>query len=249
MNISKFIDYTLQKETITREDVIELCDKAMQNNFYSICVHSAHINLSKQLLRESDVKICAIIGYPFGEASTASKIEEATRALKNGADEIDMVINIEFLKDRNYIAVLKDICDLKLAIGGTLLKVCIEISKLNKNEIIRACEICLDAKVDYIKTSSSFTKNSATLTAVKIIKKTVRDAMKIKASGDINDYQIAIKYLDAGAERIGTSSILKIEDQTRQIKNSKIYKQYLEAKNKANTTPSDTVKSDNLFSN
>ena len=120
---------------------------------------------------------------------------------------------------------------------------------MSKNEIIKACEICIDAKADYIKTSSSFDKNSATLTAIKIIKKTVRDAIKIKASGDISDYVTAIKYLDAGAERIGTPSILKAENQTRQIKNSKIYKQYLDAQNKTNTSTKTSIESNNLFSN
>lgn len=250
MNISKFIEYTVQKETINQNDIVELCNNAKQNEMYSVCVHSTFVALSKQLLAGSNVKICAIIGYPFDDASTTSKIKEATTAIKDGADEIDMVINLGFLKRKNYIAVLKDISDIKLAIGNTLLKVCIEISKLNKNEIIRVCEICLDANIDYIKTSSGFTKNSVTLTAVKIIKKTVRDAIKIKASGDINNYEIAIKYLDAGAERIGTSSILKMESQTRQIKNSRIYKQYLEAQNKTNS-PSTTVstESKNIFSN
>lgn len=236
MNISKFIDYTLQKDTITKDDIVKLCEHAKQNKLYAVCVHSEFVFLCKQLLRESDVKICAMVGYPFGNTSTKAKIDEATKAIKAGADEIDMTLNIEILKKQNYIAVLRDICDVKLAIGNTLIKVCIEISKLSKNEIIKACEICLDARVNYIKTSNAFNKNSATLTAVKIIKKTVRDTIKIKASGDISNYETAIKYLDAGAERIGTSSILKMENQTRQIKNSKIYKQYLEAKNKTSTT-------------
>lgn len=247
MNISKFIDYTSEKENITSEDIKELCTNAIQNNVHSICVHSKHVNLSKNLLRQSDVKICALVGYPFGETSTPSKVKEAITAIKNGADEIDMVINLGALKSKNYIEVLKDICDVKFAIDNALLKVCIEISKLNKNEVIKACEICLDAKIDYIKTSSGFTKNSATLTAVKIIKKTVRGAIKIKASGDISDYETAIKYLDAGAERIGTSSILKMQLQTRQIRNSKIYKQYLETQNKTNTPTTTSIESNNLL--
>lgn len=240
MNISKFIDYTLQKETITKDDIVELCENAKQNKLYSVCVHSEYVFLSKQQLHESDVKICAIIGYPFGDASTKSKVEEAKKAIKDGADEIDMTLNIGSLKRQNYISVLKDICDIKFAIDNTPLKVCIEISKLSKNEIIKACEICLDAKVDYIKTSNVFNKNSATLTAVKIIKKTVRDTVKIKASGNIDDYAMGIKYLDAGAERLGTSTVLKLEDQTRQIKNSKIYRQFLESKNKTNATTTQT---------
>ncbi|MCL4153837.1 UNVERIFIED_CONTAM: hypothetical protein GTU68_053984, partial [Idotea baltica] len=159
---------TLQKDSITKEDVVELCEKAIQNSLYAICVHSEHVALCKQLLHESNVKICAIVGYPFGNASTPSKIEEAKKAIQDGADEIDMTINIEKLKNRNYAMVLNDISSVRLAIGNTLLKACIEISELNKNEVIKACEICLDARVAYLKTSHGFTKNSATLTAVKI---------------------------------------------------------------------------------
>ena len=239
MNISEFIDYTLEKETITKEDIVTLCANAKQNNIYSICVHSPYVTLSKKLLSNSDVKISAIIGFPYGNASTNYKINEARTSILNGADEIDMIMNLDFIKNENYTALLNDINDVKQAIGNTLLKVSIEISELNKNEVIKACEICLDTKVDYIKTSSSFTKNSLTLTAVKIIKKTVRDNIKIKASGIIPDYETAIKYLDAGAERLGTSSIHKIENKTRQIRNSKIYKQYLESKKE---TPSNTIK-------
>lgn len=243
MNISKFIDYTLQKEAITKDDIFELCEHAKQNKLYAVCVHSDYVLLCKQLLLETNVKICAIVGDPHGNTSTKSKIEDAQKAIENGANEIDLTLNLEDLKKRNYIAVLKDICDVKLAINKIPLKVCIEISKLSKNEIIKACEICIDAKINYIKTSNTFNKSSATLTAVKIIKKTVRGNIKIKAAGDINDYAMAIKYLDAGAERLGTSTILKLEDETRQIKNSKIYKQYLEAKEKKNTPDTKTSES------
>ena len=117
-----------------------------------------------------------------------------------------MVINIGFLKSKNHVAVLKDISDVKMAIGRIPLKVILEISELSKNEIVKACEICLDAKVDFIKTSTGFSKSGATLTAVKIIKKTVRDRAKIKASGGIKDLETAQKYIDAGVSRIGTSS-------------------------------------------
>ena len=128
------------------------------------------------------------------------------KAIDDGAEEIDMVINIGFLRSKNYVAVLKDIGDVKIAIGRIPLKVILEISELSKNEIIKASEICLDAKADFIKTSTGFGKSGATLTAVKIIRKTVRDKAKIKASGGIRDKETALKYIDAGADRIGTSS-------------------------------------------
>ena len=120
--------------------------------------------------------------------------------------EIDMVINIGLLRSKNYVAVFKDLSDVKIAIGKIPLKVILEISELSKNEIVKACEICVDAKVDFIKTSTGFSKGGATLTAVKIIKKIVRNKAKIKASGGIKDIETAVKYIDAGADRIGTSS-------------------------------------------
>jgi deoxyribose-phosphate aldolase len=142
--------------------------------------------------------------------STAAKVFEATKAVEDGADEIDMVINIGMLKSKNYVAVYKDICDVKIAIGKVPLKVILEICELSKNEIIKACQICLDAKADFIKTSTGFSKSGATLTAVKMIRKTIKDKAKIKASGGIKDLETALKYIDAGADRIGTSSGVSI---------------------------------------
>jgi deoxyribose-phosphate aldolase len=206
MKINKYIDHTLLKSDTTERDIIDLCNEAKEHQFYSVCINSSYVALAKQLLERSSVKICSVIGFPLGAMSTESKVFEAKDAIEKGADEIDMVINIGYLKSKNYVAVFKDISDVKLAIGRIPLKVIIEISELSKNEIIKASEICLDAKVDFIKTSSGFTKSGATLTAVKIIKKTVRDNAKIKASGGIRDYETAKKYIDVGANRIGTSS-------------------------------------------
>lgn len=206
MKINKYIDHTLLKSDTTERDIIDLCNEAKEHQFYSVCINSSYVALAKQLLERSSVKICSVIGFPLGAMSTEAKVFEAKDAIEKGADEIDMVINIGYLKSKNYVAVFKDISDVKLAIGRIPLKVIIEISELSKNEIIKASEICLDAKVDFIKTSSGFTKSGATLTAVKIIKKTVRDNAKIKASGGIRDYETAKKYIDVGADRIGTSS-------------------------------------------
>ncbi|RYH74776.1 deoxyribose-phosphate aldolase [Flavobacteriaceae bacterium 144Ye] len=206
MKINKYIDHTLLKSDTTERDIIDLCNEAKEHQFYSVCINSSYVALAKQLLERSSVKICSVIGFPLGAMSTEAKVFEAKDAIEKGADEIDMVINIGYLKSKNYVAVFKDISDVKLAIGRTPLKVIIEISELSKNEIIKASEICLDAKVDFIKTSSGFTKSGATLTAVKIIKKTVRDNAKIKASGGIRDYETAKKYIDVGADRIGTSA-------------------------------------------
>jgi deoxyribose-phosphate aldolase len=227
MEISNYIEYTLLKPTTTERDIMDLCDEAKSHDFLSICISSCFVPLAKQLLVGSDVKICTVIGFPLGSMSTQAKVFEAEKAIEDGADEIDMVINLGYLKSRNYVSVLKDITDVKLAIGKIPLKVILEISELNKNEIIKACEICLDAKADFIKTSTGFSKSGATLTAVKIIKKTVRNKAKIKASGGIGDFDTAIKYIDAGADRIGTSTAIKPKNSRRQIRNTKIYKDYI----------------------
>ncbi|EMQ94231.1 MAG: deoxyribose-phosphate aldolase [Xanthomarina sp.] len=210
MSINQYIDHTLLKPTTTKTDIKVLCDEAKEYRFYSVCVNSYYVSLAKHLLTRSNVKVCSVVGFPLGAMSTDAKVFEAKKAVEDGADEIDMVINIGMLKSKNFVAVYKDICDVKIAIGNTPLKVILEISELSKNEIIRACQICLDAKADFIKTSTGFSKSGATLTAVKMIKKTIKNKAKIKASGGIKDHETALKYIDAGADRIGTSSGINI---------------------------------------
>lgn len=212
MNISTHIDHTLLKASATERDIIDHCNEAKTHKFYSVCINSCYVPLAKQLLKNSNVKICTVVGFPLGAASTASKVFEAKQAINDGAHEIDMVMNLGVFKSKNYVEVFKDIKDVKTAIGKTPLKVILEISELSKNGIVKASEICLDAKVDFVKTSTGFTKSGATLTAVKIIRKTVRDKCKIKASGGIGDYETAKKYIDIGAERIGTSKGVAISN-------------------------------------
>lgn len=228
MDISKYIDFTLLEATTTERDIIDFCHKAKENKFYAVCINSAFVPLATQLLENTDVKISSVIGFPLGASSTASKVFEAQKAIQDGADEIEMVINIGLVKSKNYVSVLKDITDVKLAIGTTPLKVILEISELNKNEVIKACEICIDAKADYIKTSTGFSKNGATLTVVKIIRKTVRNNIKISAFDGIDDYETALKYIDAGVERIGTTSTIETTENSLQIRNTKVYRRYIE---------------------
>jgi deoxyribose-phosphate aldolase len=206
MKINKYIDHTALKPSTTERDIINLCNEAKEHQFYSVCVSSCYVPLAKQLVAKSAVKVCSVVGFPLGSMSTEAKVFEATKAVADGADEIDMVINIGLMNSKNFVAVFKDISEVKNAIGRIPLKVILEISELSKNEIIKACEICMDAKADFIKTSTGFSKSGATLTAVKIIKKTVKNRAKIKASGGIKDYETVKKYIDAGADRIGTSS-------------------------------------------
>ncbi|HLT34301.1 MAG TPA: deoxyribose-phosphate aldolase [Aquaticitalea sp.] len=206
MKINTYIEHTLLKANASERQIIDLCNEAKNHQFYSVCVNGGYVALCRQLLSKSNVKVCSVIGFPLGAMASAVKVFEAQKAVEDGANEIDMVINIGLLKSKNYVAVFKEISDVKNTIGKIPLKVILEISELSKNEIIKACEICLDANADFIKTSTGFSKSGATLTAVKIIRKTVRNTAKIKASGGINDYETAVKYLDAGADRIGTSS-------------------------------------------
>ncbi|EPR70598.1 Deoxyribose-phosphate aldolase [Winogradskyella psychrotolerans RS-3] len=206
MKLNRYIDHTLLSAAATEADILKLCEEALKYNFYSVCINSCYVPIAKQALGQSEVKICTVVGFPLGAMSTEAKIFEAKTAIEQGATEIDMVINIGRLKSKNYLAVLKDISKIKTAIGNTTLKVILEISELSKNEIVKACEICIDAKADFIKTSTGFSKSGATLTAVKIMRKTVRDKVKIKASGGIRDAETAQKYVDIGVDRIGASS-------------------------------------------
>src|SRR5690606_21889949 len=144
----------LLKPTATQKEIKTLCDEAKEYRFFSVCVNGFYVPLAIQLLTKSDVKVCAVVGFPLGAMTTEAKVFEAKKAIEHGADEIDMVINIGMLKSKSYVNVYTDIRDVKVAIGSQTLKVILEISELSKNEIIKACQICLDAKADFIKTST-----------------------------------------------------------------------------------------------
>jgi len=210
MELNRYIDHTLLSASATEADILQLCDEALKYNFYSVCINSSYVPIAKQALGRSNVKICTVVGFPLGGMSTEAKMFEAKKAIEQGATEIDMVMNIGRLKSKNHVAVLKDISNVKRAIGLIPLKVIIEISELSKNEIVKACEICIDARADFVKTSTGFSKSGATLTAVKIMKKSVKNLLKIKAFGDINDLETAQKYIDIGASRLGSTSSINI---------------------------------------
>ncbi len=246
MTISNYIEYTLLHPSTTERDIIELCLAAKQNNYYAVNVNGYYVSLAKQLLSNTAIKICTPIGFPLGATTTACKIYEAKQALQNGADEIDMVVNLGLLNSKNYISVLKDINDVKSAIGETPLKVIIEISELNKNEVVRICEICLDAKVDYVKTSSGFSKNGATLSTVKIIKKIVKNNIKIVAFDGIEDYETSLKYLESGADRVGINFGVNLVNKRRSLRSSKIFKQYIKTIEKDNVAKTNTATQNHL---
>ena len=192
MNILKHIDYSLLKSTTTEREIIDFCHDAKDKGLNGICINSSYVALAKQLLKYTDVKIGTVVGFPLGAMATEAKVYEAKKAVADGADEIDMVMNLGFLKSKNYVSVLKDITDVKLAIGKVPLKVVLEISE----------------------TSSGFTKSGATLTCIKMIKKTIKNRIKIIASGGIHDLETAKKYLETGAHRVDVSNLIKVDDQS-----------------------------------
>ncbi|AUC81146.1 deoxyribose-phosphate aldolase [Lacinutrix sp. Bg11-31] len=208
--INKYIDHTLLKPTATRDDILKLCDEAKQYNFYSVCVNSYWVTCAFNALKNSKIKVCATVGFPLGAASTKAKIEEAKKAIKDGADEIEMVMNIGLFKSELTKEVRRDISAVKKAIGDHILKVIIETCYLNKYEIRIVCDICKMANADYIKTSTGFGSNGAQLKDIQMIRSAIGDNTKIKASGGIYNKEEAVSFIHAGADRIGTTKGIDI---------------------------------------
>lgn len=206
MVISQFIDHTLLKPTATPEDIHLLCEEAINHNFFAVCVNGCYVSTAKKNLNNTAVRIAAVVGFPLGASSSESKIEEARLYVKDGADEIDMVINLGYLKAKKYEAVTNEIEEIKKAIGDKILKVILEICFLTDEEVRIACQLAKKAGADYVKTSTGFGAAGATEHAVKIMMDEVGDSLKIKASGGIKDLATAKKYIDLGVSRIGTSS-------------------------------------------
>ncbi|MAP80798.1 MAG: deoxyribose-phosphate aldolase [Aequorivita sp.] len=210
MNLSAYIDHTLLKPTATPEDIIKLCKEAKNYNFYAVCVNSCYTILAADELRKSDVKIATVVGFPLGAANTETKICEARQAIADGSHEIDLVLNIGFLKTGLFDIVQYEIAAIKEAIDDKILKVIIETCYLTDAEIKKASQLCKAAKADYIKTSTGFGPGGATEEAVKIMLNEAGSSLKVKASGGIRDTATAQKYIDLGVSRIGTSSGVNI---------------------------------------
>ena len=204
--LNKYIDHTLLKPTATPEDIIALCKEAKDYNFYAVCVNSSYVYLAANELKDVDTKVAATIGFPLGAGLTEAKVREAKLAVQKGADEIDMVINIGFLKAELYKSVREEITAVKKAIGRRVLKVIIETCYLSNSEKKIASEIVKKAGADFVKTSTGFGEGGATLQDIQIIKGTIGDHPKIKASGGIKTNEEAIAFIKAGVSRIGTSS-------------------------------------------
>lgn len=210
MGLNKYIDHTILKATASSSDVQKLCEEAIEHEFYSVCVNGCYVADAKQLLQGTDVKVAAVVGFPLGAMTTAAKVFEAKEAVENGASEIDMVINVAKLKDGEFEYVENEIRQIKEDIGDNVLKVIIETCYLTDEEKVKACELSLVAKADFVKTSTGFGTGGATYEDVKLMKSVVGDNAKVKASGGVRDKETAQKYVELGAERLGTSSGIDI---------------------------------------
>ena len=206
MDYNKLIDHTNLKQDAQESDIIKLCDEAKEHHFASVCVNPNYVSLCKERLAGSDVKVCTVIGFPLGQTTTTAKIDETKDAIFEGADEIDMVINVSWIKDKRYDKVLYEIQRLKRYCHDRILKVILETCLLSDEEIVKACEIAKKAGADFVKTSTGFSKGGATVHAVELMRKTVGSDMGVKASGGIKTKEDMVKMVEAGASRIGTSS-------------------------------------------
>lgn len=210
MKYNKLIDHTLLKQTATPEQIMELCKEAKEYDFMSVCVNPCYVPLASELLKDSTVKVCTVVGFPLGMNLTKTKLEETELALKLGADEIDMVINVGMLKDHQDDYVENEINLLKQACGSHILKVIIETCLLTDEEKVRACLLAKKAGADFVKTSTGFSLGGATVHDVKLMRETVGKEMGVKASGGVKTHEDLIAMVEAGATRIGTSSGVKI---------------------------------------
>ncbi len=206
MNYNKMIDHTVLKADTPLETVKRICDEAMEYGFASVCINPCHVAYCADYLKDSDVNVCTVIGFPLGANTSAVKAFETKDAIANGADEIDMVMNIGALKDKNYDLVRDDVKAVVEAANGTLVKVILETCLLAADEIKKACELCVEAKADFVKTSTGFSTRGATIEDVKIMKEAVQGKAKIKAAGGVRTPEDMVKIVAAGADRIGTSA-------------------------------------------
>ena len=208
MDIAKYIDYTLLKATATPADIEKLCKEALEYGFYSVCVNSGYVPLAAEQLKGSKANVCTVVGFPLGAMSTQAKLYETSVALSQGAQEIDMVLNVGLFLSGNVAKVLDEIALLKQETGDRVLKVIIETCYLNDEQKRLASQVCVDAGADFVKTSTGFGTGGATLADVQLIREVVGDHAKIKASGGIRDKQTALQYISLGVDRIGASAIL-----------------------------------------
>lgn len=207
---TKLFDHTVLKADATKEAVAKICEEAREYHFMSVCVNSYYTAFVAEKLKGSDIKVCTVVGFPLGQMSTRAKAAETELAVADGADEIDMVINVGALKDKEYDIVRDDIKAVKNACGQALLKVIIETCLLTDEEKVKACELAKEAGADFVKTSTGFSTGGATAADVALMRETVGESMGVKASGGIRDKETAEKMIEAGASRLGTSATIAI---------------------------------------
>ena len=216
MDIAKYIDHTILKPEATVEEVKKLCKEAKEYNFASVCVNGCYSKLVSTELAGSDVKTCVVVGFPLGSMTKEAKAFETTDAIKNGANEIDMVINVGALKDKNYDLFKEDIeAVVNAAKGKAIVKVIIETCLLTDYEKVKVCEISKEAKADFVKTSTGFSTGGATKEDIALMRKTVGESLGVKASGGVRDYKAAMDMINAGASRIGASASIAIVSESK----------------------------------
>ncbi len=212
MELNKYIEHTLLKPNCTEDDIINLCNEAVEHKFYGVCVPPFYVQLAKKAIKKADVKIITVIGFPLGYNSVSSKVEETKKAITSGAHEVDMVMNIAAFKSGDIVSVQNDIQSVTTAchLQNKQVKVIIETAYLSDEEIIQACKICANCEADFVKTSTGFASSGATVEAVELMRKTLPAKVKIKAAGGIRDAAFAEKLIAAGADRIGASASVKM---------------------------------------
>ena len=206
----KLFDHTILKADATKAAVAKICAEAKEYGFMSVCVNTYYTAFVAEQLKGSDVKVCTVVGFPLGQMSTKAKALETQCAVEDGADEIDMVLNVAALKDGKYDVVLEDIKAVKAACGDALLKVILETCLLTKEEIVKACELSVEAGADFVKTSTGFSTGGATAEDIALMRKTVGPYIGVKASGGVRDSKGALAMVEAGANRIGASATIAI---------------------------------------
>lgn len=203
------VDHTLLSQTATWDEIRQICDDAIAYGAASVCIPPCYVKIVKDYVKEQ-MAVCTVIGFPNGYNTTAVKVYEAKDAIQNGADEIDMVINLGFVKDQKYDLVKEEIRQLKEACGSKILKVIIETCLLNEEEKVKMCDIVTKAGADFIKTSTGFSRSGATFEDVALFAKHVGKGVRIKAAGGISSFEDAQKFIELGASRLGTSRIIKL---------------------------------------
>lgn len=205
-DLARYIDHTLLKPETTRAQIQKLCEEALSHKFFAVCVNSSMISDCKDLLKNSSVKVASVIGFPLGACDTSTKVFETTRALNLGASEIDMVVHLGAVKAQDWSYVEKDIKDVVLASQGHVLKVILETHLLTEEEKRKICEISMTVGAQFVKTATGFSGGGATVQDITLMKSIVRNNGQVKASGGVRDFETAVKMIQAGATRIGTSS-------------------------------------------